>query len=193
MSPMVLFCCSISVTILLMLLCCCCMASIANCRCCRLSPSCSFGRCRSLRDTFSSQPMLAYLQGTSSNIHSWRCSEMLHRRMLSLHSRLGHGTSIMGHSSRCFVVLSSYSPASLQWGQSYFRLRHAILCFSMSLRRSCSTCLHRFGQGTSVKSQLVKCSSIERSSPLHLQPLVALSHLTFSERISLSPVLYLSC
>ena len=164
------------------------MVSMANCKCCWLSSSCSF---RSLRRILFGQPIFMYLQETFSYMHTCRCDMILLRGTDASHWALGQGISIMGHISRWLVVLSWYSPASLQWGHSYRRLGHSsCVCFSMSLRRSwCISLpsLHSFGQESNVKSQLVRCSFNEHSSPIHSQPLAVLSHWISSDWMCRSP------
>ena len=73
----------------------------------------------------------------------------------------------------------SYSPASLQWRHLYWRLGHLALCFRNSLLCTFTiwplSSLHSLGQGTKVKSQPVKCSLSDCSSPVHSQPSALLS------------------
>ena len=163
-----LSCSLIVVSCSVIVICCWWTVSIASWRCCSLSFSCSS---RSLRKTSSSQPRVEYLQGTLSNKHSWRCFMRLHHTVHTRHLRFGQGTSIIGHSSRCVDVLSRYSPASWQWGHSYWCCGHSsTVCFFKSLQSSRTTSgfvqplWHLLGHGRRVKPQLAKCLSSEHNS-----------------------------
>ena len=167
------------------------MVSTASWRCCWVSRSCS---ARSQRITNSLQPIISYLQGTFSYRHSRWCFGRSRRGMRIPHPSFGRGTFTIGHSSRCSVVLSLYSPASWQWGHGYWRRGHSSsMCLSKSLRSSVCTFLplrHILGHGRRVKPQLSRCSSWWRSSPTYSQPLDLLSHRVVSERICLWPVVF---
>lgn len=137
------------------------------------------------------QPILTYLHWIIWNLHVVsQCLEIWHLGILSPQT-FGQYIWNCGHFLMCVVVLSWYSPVSPQWQHAYRRLGH-----SSSMWCSTSFCrtwtilqssLHSLGQDMRVKSQLAKCLSSEKSSPIQLQPWVVLLQLTLNDLISHSP------